>query len=83
MAEYVVPIFKLANTVTLIALGFLVVLDEINIGFGLVSPSDRIVTSKVIMALLGATTVQLGSIAVIMAQYLFPGRAGRGERPSP
>ncbi len=74
MAEYVVPTFKSANTVTLIALGVLVLLDEANICFHLVTPSDRIITSNVVMALLGATTVQLGSIAVIMARYLFPGR---------
>jgi hypothetical protein len=28
----------------------------------------------VIMALLGATTVQVGAIMVIIARYLFPGR---------
>jgi hypothetical protein len=38
-------------------------LDEINIGWHLVTPSDRISTNQVIMTLLGATTVQVGTIA--------------------
>jgi hypothetical protein len=40
----------------------------------LITPADRIITSQVVMALLGATAVQVGAIAVIIAQYLFPGR---------
>jgi hypothetical protein len=40
----------------------------------LITPADRIITSQVIMALLGATTVQAGAIAAIIARYLFPGR---------
>jgi hypothetical protein len=63
------------NIVTLAALGLLVALDDINISSHLISPADRIITSGVIMALLGATTVQLGTIAVIIARYLFPGRS--------
>jgi hypothetical protein len=31
-------------------------------------------SAQVIMALLGATTVQVGAIAVLIARYLFPGR---------
>jgi hypothetical protein len=50
------------------------VLDEINIATHLIAPGDRIITEKVIMALLGATTVQVGAIAAIIARYLFPGR---------
>jgi hypothetical protein len=56
----------------------LVMLDEINIGWHLVTPGDRIITNQVIMTLLGATTVQVGTIAVIIARYLFP----TGPQPS-
>jgi hypothetical protein len=42
-------------------------------GKGLETAAERVVTAQVLMALLGATTVQLGSMAVIMAKYLFPG----------
>jgi hypothetical protein len=36
----------------------------------LITPADRIITSQVIMALLGATTVQAGANAAIIARYL-------------
>jgi hypothetical protein len=52
----------------------LVALDEINISYRLIAPADRIVTNQVLMALMGATTVQVGVIAAIIARYLFPGR---------
>jgi hypothetical protein len=60
--------------VTLAALGLLVVLDEVNMALHLVAQGDRIITNQVIMTLLGATTVQVGVIAAIIARYLFPGR---------
>jgi hypothetical protein len=40
----------------------------------LITPADRIITGQVITALLGATAVQVGAIAVIIARYLFPQR---------
>jgi hypothetical protein len=74
MVDRVVPAFLKANGLTLIALAVLVVLDEINIASHLIAPGDRIITEKVIMALLGATTVQVGAIAALIARYLFPSR---------
>jgi hypothetical protein len=71
MVNRVLPVFLTANRWTLIALGGLVFLDEINILFRLVPPGSRVIGSQVIMALLGATTVQIGAIAFIIAQYLF------------
>jgi hypothetical protein len=74
MAKFVIPAFLKANGLTLIALALLVVLDEINLNLHLIAPGDRVITEKVIMALLGATTVQVGVIAALIARYLFPGR---------
>jgi hypothetical protein len=74
MAKFVIPAFLMANVLTLVALAVLVVLDEANIAYHLIAPGDRIITDKVIMALLGATTVQVGAIAALIARYLFPGR---------
>lgn len=59
---------------TLGALGVLWLVDQIDIVLRVIAPGDRIINSQVIMALLGATTVQVGAIAVIIARYLFPGR---------
>ena len=78
MADRIVRAFIQANAVILVALGALVALDEFNIWFRLVSPGDRIITPQVFMTLLGATAVQVGTIAVIIARYLFPGRSRDG-----
>jgi len=75
MANRIVPAFLLANGLTLGAIGVLWLVDELNVVFHLAAPSDRIITSGVIMALLGATTVQVGAIAAVIARYLFPGRS--------
>jgi hypothetical protein len=66
------------NLVTLAALGALAWLDQTNIERGLIMSGDRIVTPQVIMTLLGATTVQVGAIAINIARYLFPGRSRYG-----
>jgi hypothetical protein len=78
MAGRIVRAFVQANAVMLAALGALVLLDEINILLRLVSPGDRIITPQVFMTLVGATTVQVGAIAAIIARYLFPGRVRDG-----
>jgi hypothetical protein len=75
MSDTILRVFRRANFVTLLALGALVILDEHNIRSGLIQPSDRIIDHQVFIALLGATTVQVGTIAVMMARYLFPGRS--------
>jgi hypothetical protein len=77
MAKTVIPAFIWANGITLVALAVLVVLDEINLAEHLVSSADRIINHQVVMALLGATTVQIGTIAAIIARYLFQ------HRPTP
>ena len=63
------------NVVTLFVFAGLVYLDQSNMGNRVITPDQRIITEKVIMTLLGATTVQIGTIAVIIARYLFPRRS--------
>lgn len=74
LANRVVPVFLKANVFTLIGLGVLVALDEVNLTLHLITPADRIVGEHVVLALLGATTVQLGTVAALIARYLFPSR---------
>ncbi|MGH7152899.1 MAG: hypothetical protein ACREF3_03135 [Acetobacteraceae bacterium] len=76
VAWWIIWTFVGANVATLIALGCLAWLDQINIRSGLIHAADRIITNQVFMTLLGATTVQVGAIMVIIARYLFPGRVG-------
>jgi hypothetical protein len=75
MARGILGTFIGANLVTLAGLSYLAWLDQSNLASKLIAPGERIVSGQVIMALLGATTVQVGAIMVIIARYLFPGRA--------
>jgi len=74
VAYWIIGVFIVANLVTLAVLSILAHLDQGNIESHLIEPGDRIITSQVFMTLLGATTVQVGAIMVIIARYLFPGR---------
>jgi hypothetical protein len=38
--------------------------------------ADRLVTTNLLMTLVGATTVQLGALIVLMGKYLFPAPRG-------
>jgi hypothetical protein len=73
VAGAIMFIFVVANGVTLWIVLRLVDVDQGNIAAHLITPADRIITNQVIMTLLGGTAVQVGAIAVIIAQYLFPG----------
>ena len=73
-AKDVIPAFLKTNVATLGAITALAILDEVNIAWDWIAAGDRIISAQVIMALLGATTVQVGAIAVLIARYLFPGR---------
>lgn len=75
MATRIVWTFVGGEILTLGALIWLGWLDQTNIEHKLISPGDRIIDHQVIMTLLGATTVQVGFIAAIIARYLFPGRS--------
>jgi hypothetical protein len=46
--------------------------DYANIRVKLATADQTVVNAHVLTALLGATTMQLGSMAVIMVRYLFP-----------
>jgi len=40
------------------------------------TPKDRLVTTELLMTLVGATTVQLGALIVLMGKYIFPAPRG-------
>jgi hypothetical protein len=64
--------FVLVNLATMFGL-YAVYLDDLaNLRLKLETAAERVVTAQVLIALLGATTVQRGSMAVIMAKCLFP-----------
>jgi hypothetical protein len=69
----IIGAFLVVNLATLLGLYLIYLADAAELQAKLVAPNQRVIDSRVVMTLLGATTVQLGSMAVIMAKYLFPG----------
>ncbi len=72
-AKSILKLFGIANVfvlvfvvVLMIADWFVLVLDSAAV------PGDRLINSNVVMTLLGATTVQVGTIMVSISAYLFP-----------
>ena len=72
-ARTMLVLFGTANVFVLIALGILFGYDTRELAAGVITAADRIVDSKVVMTLLGATTVQLATVVYIMARAIFPG----------
>ncbi|MCW8091594.1 hypothetical protein [Alteromonas sp. ASW11-130] len=71
-AEDILNLFRKAN---LFVLGFLIILLIVDISLiyaGEASVEDRIVNEKVVMSLIGATVIQLGTIMISLSKYLFP-----------
>ncbi len=71
VSRWVMWVFGAVNFVTIAFIIWLAFSDQVEIAAKLVPPADRVVNSQVIISLLGATTVQLGTIALIMARYVF------------
>jgi hypothetical protein len=71
IAYVVVSLFTLVNIITLIFIGILYYFDQRDIVRHLIPANNRVVNAQVVISLLGATTVQLGAIAVIMARGMF------------
>jgi len=71
LAYVIMALFGAVNLATLVFVYLLFRVDEGNLAQKLIGPGDRIVNASVVMTLLGATTVQLGSAMLIMARFVF------------
>ena len=72
IAQKIIAEFIRANYAII---GFLLAIfatESLFLFFGRLEPGNRIIGSNVIMALIGATTVQFGAIALLVSQWLFP-----------
>jgi len=78
-ARDIITLFALTNVVVLTGLGIAFWQDCVLLAGGRIRPGDRIIDGKVVMALLGATTVQLGAVIFTIARAIFPGGAGRRD----
>jgi hypothetical protein len=70
-AFYVILLFVGANIFVLIGLGVAYWQDCAQLSAKLIKPDERIIDSKVVMALLGATTVQLGTVIYTITRAIF------------
>jgi hypothetical protein len=71
LAYALMAVFTAVTGATLWFLWLLFLADQKDFAAKLISQEGRVVNAKVIMTLLGATTVQLGAVMVIMARFLF------------
>lgn len=71
-ANRVMLLFAITNLGALIGLAVIFWQDCAQLAAGLTKPADRIIDGKVIMALLGATTVQLGTVIYTITRAIFP-----------
>ena len=72
VSREITALFVSANKWMLIGLGAIYLVQSVLELTGHQTPNDRIIDSTVIKTLIGATTVQLGAIALSMARFLFP-----------
>lgn len=77
-ANRVMILFAVANVGALFGLAIIFWQDCAQLAAGLTKPADRIIDGRVIMALLGATTVQLGTVIYTITRAIFPLSAGHG-----
>jgi len=72
IARRIIRQFLKVNGYVLAFIAVLFLIDEFNLYTKTVDASSRIITANVIMAVIGATTVQFGAIAFAVSQWLFP-----------
>ncbi|MGH6819210.1 MAG: hypothetical protein ACREC1_10630 [Methylovirgula sp.] len=72
-ARNILWLFIAANAFVFVALGVVFWQDCAQVWAGRIAPGQRIVTDKVMMSLLGATTVQLGAAIYTITRAIFPG----------
>jgi hypothetical protein len=70
-AIVILALFAATNILSVLFVGVLYFFDQRDIADHLIPATGRVITPSVVMSLLGATTVQLGAIAVIMARGIF------------
>jgi hypothetical protein len=73
ISYWIMGLFGFVNLITMGFIVWLAVEDQNELAAKIIMPTDRVVDNQVLMTLLGATTVQLGTIAVIMARFVFRG----------
>jgi len=77
VAFYIIWLFVGANVFVMIGVGVAYWQDCVQLSEKVITPAQRIVDSRVVMAMLGATTVQLGTVIYTITRAIFPTPAAR------
>ena len=77
-ARNVMALFAVANFFVLVGLGVVFWQDCAQLAAGRIKPGERIIDGQVVMAVLGATTVQLGAVIYTITRAIFPLPPGAG-----
>ncbi len=72
MTKSLLNIFVKINGIVLLVVGIAIIIDTTLISQGLITANERLIDPKVIMTLITATTIQLGSVIFTISNYLFP-----------
>ena len=81
-ANRVVWLFVLSNVFVMAGLGVAFWQDDAQLRDHLIKPTEKVIDSKVVMALLGASTVQLGAVIFTIARALFPSSGADRNAPT-
>lgn len=76
MATEIIKLFKISVVATALLTGVLALVDTVFIATDVIEPADRLVNERVIMAIIGASIVQVGVAMVAIVYSLFPRSAG-------
>ena len=71
VASEILSLFRWSVLSTVAITMVLVIVDTVTMAQGIVKPSERLVTEHVLMALIGASVVQVGSAAIAIVYSLF------------
>jgi hypothetical protein len=71
VTQKIIRSFIVVNIAVLLMIIVMFGVDTILIGYGVEKSIDRLITEKILMSVIGATTVQFGAIAVSISTWLF------------
>jgi hypothetical protein len=72
ISKVIVGSFVFINLIVLIMISAIYAIDTFLIHSKTLDHDGRLVTSNVLLSIIGATTVQLGAIAIAISYWLFP-----------
>ena len=72
LARKIIKTFVGVNSAVLTLVVACAISDVVLLAHKFVSANERLITTQVIRTIIGATTVQLGAIAITLSNWLFP-----------